>query len=88
MKKSILIVVVFALSIFFTACNKTGCDDCATQKREFCMMLMQVGCNSAMLTNNIDYLVQACGQDDASNYISAATDSCTKGTLVCPDECE
>lgn len=88
MKKSILIIVLFGLSIFFAACNKIGCNDCDTQKREFCTMLMQVGCNSAMLTTNIDYLVQACGQAEASNYISAATDSCSKGTLVCPDECE
>ncbi|HNW70287.1 MAG TPA: hypothetical protein PKI01_07790 [Bacteroidales bacterium] len=88
MKNLILIVTAACLSFLFSGCDKSGCDNCMVQKREFCLMMMQVNCNSAVLTTNIDYLVQACGQEEANNYISATTQSCTNGTLVCPEECQ
>jgi len=88
MKRLILIFAFFCFGIFFIGCKKTGCSDCTNQKHEFCLMLEQAGCNGALIQTNIDYLVQSCGQDKASEYISSATDSCTRGILVCPDGCE
>ena len=86
--KNFIVFIIFCLTIFFSGCSKSGCDDCKIQKREFCLMLKEANCNGAMIQTNIDNLLQACGQEVANNYISAATDSCTRGILVCPEECQ
>lgn len=88
MKNLIIITVFFCFAVFFAGCSKSKCDECTTQKREFCLMMFEVNCNSAYLTTNIDNLVRACGQSEANNYISTSTSGCTQGTLVCPEECQ
>ena len=88
MKKFFLLFACCCLSFVFTACKESNCDNCTIQKREFCLMMFEVNCNSAALTTNMDYLVQACGQNEANQWISAVTDSCTQGILLCPQECQ
>ncbi|HNW88336.1 MAG TPA: hypothetical protein PKN48_01660 [Bacteroidales bacterium] len=88
MKKLILIIAFICFGAFVSGCDDSNCDNCTIQKREFCLMMFEAGCNSAALTTNIDYLIQACGQDEANSWISAVTDSCTQGILVCPEECK
>jgi hypothetical protein len=77
---------VIAFSVV-TGCTEAGCDDCVYQKQEFCKAMSQVNCNSAYLTNNIEQLTRACGNADASSFISTTTQNCTQGTLTCP-QCE
>jgi hypothetical protein len=71
----------------FTGCAKSGCEDCLYQKQEFCKALSQVGCNSVYLTDNIDQLNKACGNSEATSFISTTTQNCAQGTLTCP-QCE
>jgi hypothetical protein len=80
-------ILFLLLCLPFTACKKAGCNDCVYQKQEFCKALMQVNCNSVYLTDNIDYLIKACGNNDATSFISTTTQNCTQGNLTCP-QCE
>jgi len=81
------IISMFICISVFTGCNKSSCDDCLTQKQEFCNALSQAGCNSALLTDNLDQLTRACGSSEAQSFISTTTKDCAKGTLTCP-QCE
>ena len=87
MKLNLLILSMILIIVFFTACTKSGCDDCIYQKQEFCKAIAEVNCNSAYLTNNIEQLTRACGSSDATSFISITTQNCTQGTLTCP-QCE
>ncbi|HOY32657.1 MAG TPA: hypothetical protein PKW80_12335 [Bacteroidales bacterium] len=88
MKYVIVVLTIVGSCILLSGCNKTACDNCALQKREYCIMMMQANCNSALLTEYTINVVDACGQEAASNYISVTTDSCINGTLICPEEDE
>ncbi len=83
MKISLVIIFFFCL-IVFSACSKSGCDDCTYQKQEFCKGMFDVNCNGAFLTTNIDNMTKSCGKDETNNYIDTATQNCKAGTLVCP----
>ena len=85
--RTILGSLLFLLILSFYGCAKGGCGDCIYQKQEFCKAMFQVNCNSIYLTDNIDLLVKACGNDEATSYISSATQNCQLGTLTCP-QCE
>lgn len=79
-----ILIFLMITGCFFSSCTESGCDDCTFQKQEFCRNLMEVNCNSAFLTNNIDQLNKACGKDEAESFISTTTHDCAQGTLSCP----
>jgi hypothetical protein len=85
--KKIIVIISFLHFLFLNGCAKAGCDDCVYQKQEFCKAMFQVNCNSVYLTDNIDLLVRACGNDDATSFISSTTQNCQQGNLTCP-QCE
>lgn len=85
--RNLFIAAAVCSVVFISACNKSGCDDCTAQKKEFCRVLKENGCNSAAMTYYIEQLNTGCGKAEADSYISASTKECSNGTLVCP-ECE